>query len=55
MNIGSLVRGLLGDSKAGEAKSVELKEGQVVRGVVLSVSDSGKRSSGADSGDAGTG
>lgn len=42
MNIGSLVRGLLGDSKAGEAKSVELKEGQVVRGVVLSVSDSGK-------------
>lgn len=42
MNIGSLVRGLLGDSKAGDAKSVELKEGQVVRGVVLSVSDSGK-------------
>ncbi|SET44483.1 hypothetical protein [Paenibacillus sp. NFR01] len=41
MNIGSIVRGLLGDSKAGEAKSVELKEGQVVRGVVLSVSDSG--------------
>ncbi|NQX46153.1 DNA ligase [Paenibacillus tritici] len=42
MNIGSLVRSLLGDSKAGEAKSVELKQGQVVRGVVLSVSDSGK-------------
>jgi hypothetical protein len=42
MNIGSLFRGLIGDSKAGEAKSVELKEGQVVRGVVLSVSDSGK-------------
>ncbi|NOU77951.1 DNA ligase [Paenibacillus sp. LMG 31459] len=42
MNIGSLIRGLLGDSKAGEPKSVELKEGQVVRGVVLSVSDSGK-------------
>src|SRR3954468_1439892 len=42
MNIGSLIRGLLGDSKAGEPKSVELKEGQIVRGVVLSVSDSGK-------------
>ncbi|NUU61445.1 DNA ligase [Paenibacillus agri] len=42
MNIGSLIRGLLGDSKPGEPKSVELKEGQVVRGVVLSVSDSGK-------------
>ncbi|GGF80456.1 hypothetical protein GCM10010912_26950 [Paenibacillus albidus] len=41
MNIGSLIRGLLGDSKPGEAKSLELKEGQVVRGVVLSVSDSG--------------
>ncbi|MFF2908531.1 DNA ligase [Paenibacillus sp. NPDC057934] len=42
MNIGSLIRGLLGDSKPGEPKSVELKEGQVVRGVVLSVSDTGK-------------
>ncbi|WP_379129820.1 hypothetical protein, partial [Paenibacillus sp. sgz500958] len=42
MNIGSMIRGLLGDSKAGEPKSLELKEGQVVRGVVLSVSDSGK-------------
>ncbi|MHA6529279.1 DNA ligase [Paenibacillus sp. BAC0078] len=42
MNIGSVIRGLLGDTKAGEAKTVELKEGQVVRGVVLSVSDSGK-------------
>ncbi|WP_342561530.1 DNA ligase [Paenibacillus sp. FSL R7-0345] len=42
MNIGSLFRGLLGDSKPGEAKSLELKEGQVVRGVVLSVSESGK-------------
>ncbi|MEK5027731.1 DNA ligase [Paenibacillus sp. FSL M7-1046] len=42
MNIGSLIRGLLGDSKPGEAKSLELKEGQVVRGVVLSVSESGK-------------
>ncbi|WP_379151262.1 DNA ligase [Paenibacillus sp. sgz5001063] len=42
MNIGSLIRGLLGDQKPGEPKAVELKEGQVVRGVVLSVSDSGK-------------
>ncbi|QSF42957.1 DNA ligase [Paenibacillus tianjinensis] len=42
MNIGSLIRGLLGDSKPGEAKTLELKEGQVVRGQVLSVSDSGK-------------
>lgn len=42
MNIGSLVRGLLGETRPGEAKSVELKEGQIVRGVVLSVSDSGK-------------
>lgn len=42
MNIGSLIRGLLGDSKPGEAKALELKEGQVVRGVVLSVSESGK-------------
>lgn len=42
MNIGTLIRGLLGDQKPGAAKSLELKEGQVVRGVVLSVSDSGK-------------
>ncbi|WP_340003879.1 DNA ligase [Paenibacillus sp. FSL K6-0276] len=42
MNIGTLIRGLLGDHKPGAAKSLELKEGQVVRGVVLSVSDSGK-------------
>ncbi|MDT3424495.1 hypothetical protein J2Z22_000007 [Paenibacillus forsythiae] len=42
MNIGSLIRGLLGDSKPGEAKTLELKEGQIVRGVVLNVSESGK-------------
>jgi len=42
VNIGSLIRGLLGDSKAGEPKSLELKEGQIVRGVVLSLSESGK-------------
>lgn len=42
MNIGNMIRGLLGDSKPGAAKALELKEGQVVRGVVLSVSDTGK-------------
>ncbi|WP_150267607.1 DNA ligase [Paenibacillus tepidiphilus] len=42
MNIGSLVRGLLGDSRPGEMKTAELKEGQVVRGTVLSVSESGR-------------
>ena len=31
MNIGSLIRGLLGDNKPGEPKSLELKEGQIVR------------------------
>ncbi|MFD1888425.1 hypothetical protein [Paenibacillus wenxiniae] len=42
MNIGSLFRGMMGDSKPGEAKQMELKEGQVVRGVVTSVSEDGK-------------
>ncbi|MHA0855943.1 hypothetical protein [Paenibacillus sp. CMAA1364] len=42
MNIGSLIRGLLGEQKPGEFKQLDVKEGQVVRGVVLSVSDSGK-------------
>ncbi|KAA9006372.1 DNA ligase [Paenibacillus spiritus] len=42
MNIGSLIRGLLGDSKPGEPKSLELREGQVVRGVVLNVSETGR-------------
>ncbi|WP_145408852.1 DNA ligase [Paenibacillus xylanexedens] len=41
MNISSMIRGLLGDNKPGEAKPLELKEGQVVRGSVLSVSDDG--------------
>ena len=39
MNIGQTLRGLLGDSKAaGGAKSLELKEGQVVRASVVQVS-----------------
>ncbi|MFP4973938.1 DNA ligase [Paenibacillus sp. CN-4] len=42
MNIGSLIRGLIGDVKPGEPKALELKEGQVVRGVVLNVSEDGK-------------
>ncbi|WP_413377447.1 hypothetical protein [Paenibacillus taichungensis] len=41
MNISSVIRGLLGDSKPGNAKPLELKEGQVVRGSVVSVSDDG--------------
>jgi len=42
VNIGSLIRGLLGDSKAGDIKQLDVKTGQVVRGVVLSVSDDGQ-------------
>ncbi|PQP80592.1 DNA ligase [Paenibacillus sp. PCH8] len=41
MNISSMIKGLLGDSKPGNAKPLELKEGQVVRGSVVSVSDDG--------------
>lgn len=41
MNIGPIVRGLLGESRAGQSKELELKMGQVIRGVVLSVSDDG--------------
>ncbi|WP_258168542.1 hypothetical protein [Paenibacillus sp. AR247] len=42
MSIGSLLRGMMGDTKAGETKQLDLKEGQVVRGVVLSVSEDGQ-------------
>ncbi|MGF7048712.1 hypothetical protein J2T13_003220 [Paenibacillus sp. DS2015] len=42
MNIGSMMRGLLGDSKVGDVKQLEMKTGQVVRGVVLSVSEDGQ-------------
>ncbi|OPA77569.1 hypothetical protein BVG16_14070 [Paenibacillus selenitireducens] len=42
MNIGQMVRGLMGDVKAGDAKQLELKSGQVVRGVVSQVSDDGQ-------------
>ncbi|KOP67615.1 hypothetical protein AMS62_21965 [Bacillus sp. FJAT-18019] len=42
MNIGSLIRGLLGDQKPGDARTLELKPGQVVRGVVMNVSEDGQ-------------
>ncbi|WP_311082628.1 DNA ligase [Paenibacillus polymyxa] len=41
MNIGSVFRGLLGDVKAGETKKLDMQPGQVVRGVVLKVSEDG--------------
>ncbi|MFB5266549.1 DNA ligase [Paenibacillus enshidis] len=41
MNIGSVIRGLLGDAKAGEMKRLELQTGQVVRGTVMKVSEDG--------------
>ncbi|MGQ3481953.1 DNA ligase, partial [Paenibacillus sp. TY11] len=41
MNIGTVFRGLLGDVKAGEAKKLDMQPGQVVRGVVLKVSEDG--------------
>ncbi|MFC4103633.1 hypothetical protein [Paenibacillus xanthanilyticus] len=39
MNIGHVMRGLMGDVQQGEGKALELKAGQVVRGVVLQVMD----------------
>ncbi|MEF2965241.1 flagellar hook-length control protein FliK [Paenibacillus sp. M1] len=42
MNIGPLIRSMMGDSQAGTPKSLELKAGQVVRGTVLSVSEDGQ-------------
>ncbi|HEY2492266.1 MAG TPA: hypothetical protein VGI33_05085 [Paenibacillus sp.] len=42
MNIGSMMRGLLADSKVGDINKLEMKTGQVVRGVVLSVSEDGQ-------------
>lgn len=42
MNIGSLIRGLLGEQRAGETKTLDMKPGQVVRGVVMNVSEDGQ-------------
>ncbi|WP_168122269.1 hypothetical protein [Paenibacillus sp. HB172176] len=39
MNISQMMRGLLGDSTSGETKSMELKPGQIVRGVVLQTTE----------------
>ncbi|GGA39869.1 hypothetical protein [Paenibacillus physcomitrellae] len=41
MNIGPIVRGVLGKSQPAEAKTLELRTGQVVRGTVLSVAEDG--------------
>lgn len=35
MNIGQMMRGLLGEATSGEARTMELKAGQIVRGVVM--------------------
>ncbi|WP_253297987.1 hypothetical protein [Paenibacillus sp. MSJ-34] len=42
VNIGQMMRGLLGETKAAEGKQLELRSGQVVRGVVMQVSDDGQ-------------
>jgi hypothetical protein len=42
MNIGPLIRNLVGDTRAGTPRTMELKTGQVVRGTVLSVSEDGQ-------------
>ncbi|WP_196427018.1 hypothetical protein [Paenibacillus woosongensis] len=42
MNIGPLMRSLMGDSRPGEPRALELKTGQIVRGTVLSVSEDGQ-------------
>ncbi|AZS16130.1 flagellar hook-length control protein FliK [Paenibacillus lutimineralis] len=42
MNIGPLLRSMLGDARPGEPRTLELKAGQVVRGTVLSVSEGGQ-------------
>ncbi|TVX93994.1 flagellar hook-length control protein FliK [Paenibacillus agilis] len=42
MNISHLVRGMTGEAKPGDSRALELRSGQVVRGVVMSVSENGK-------------
>ncbi|WMT39203.1 hypothetical protein RE628_17180 [Paenibacillus sp. D2_2] len=42
MNIGPLLRSMMGDVRPGEPRTMELKAGQVVRGTVLSVSEDGQ-------------
>ncbi|WP_410769273.1 flagellar hook-length control protein FliK [Fontibacillus sp. BL9] len=42
MNIGPLLRSVVGDARPGTPQKLELKAGQVVRGTVLSVSEDGQ-------------
>ncbi|UVI32479.1 hypothetical protein [Paenibacillus spongiae] len=39
MNIGQLMRGLLGEAKASDGKALELKVGQIVRGLIVQMMD----------------
>ncbi|UHA75780.1 DNA ligase [Paenibacillus sp. 481] len=42
VNITNLVRGLIGEASPGETRALELKTGQVVRGVVMNVAENGR-------------
>lgn len=42
MNISQMVRGLVGEARPGEQRTLELKSGQVVRGTVASVAENGR-------------
>lgn len=39
MNISHMIRGLLGEASSGESRGMELKAGQIVRGVILQVAE----------------
>ncbi|MBB3109373.1 hypothetical protein FHS18_001425 [Paenibacillus phyllosphaerae] len=39
MNIGQVMRGMMGDAQSSDSKALELKVGQVVRGVIVSLSE----------------
>ncbi|MGG4035808.1 hypothetical protein ABEV74_19120, partial [Paenibacillus cisolokensis] len=42
MNISELMRGLLGETKAGDGRLLELKAGQIVRGVIVQTGENGE-------------
>ena len=42
MNISQMVRGLVGEARPGDKRTLELKSGQVVRGTIASVSENGR-------------
>ncbi|GAC43108.1 hypothetical protein [Paenibacillus popilliae] len=42
MNISQMVRGLVGEARPGEQRTLELKSGQVVRGTIASVAENGR-------------